>query len=353
MVTSKNKMVNIIGAGPAGSYTAYLLAKANKQVTVYEEHKTIGSPIQCTGIVTSKINKVLDFKLNKNIIINKINKVKIFAPNKKFIQLKLKNKNLILDRKKFDQLIAEKAKQHGAKFILNHKFIKRKNNDILIGADGPLSTVAKISNLYKKRKFMTGFQIRVKLENNNEVEFYPYIGCFAWIVPENDNIVRLGVAAYNNTKKYFDYLKKIKQIRNINILEKQGGLIPIYDPKLKTQKNNTYLIGDAATQLKATTGGGIIQSLIASKALSKSIIKHKNYEKEWKKYLAKELYLHLKLRNIMDKFNKKDWNKLINIFNKKHNRQLLENFDRDNLSKHILKIALTNPELVYFIKYLF
>ncbi len=346
-------MIDIIGAGPAGSYTAYLLAKANKRVRVIEEHKRVGSPVQCTGIVTSKINNVLDFKINNNIIINKIDKVKIFSPNKKFIQLKLKNKNLILDRRKFDQFLAKKAKEEGSKFILNKKFKKRQNNNILIGADGPLSTVAKTNKLLKTRKFMTAIQIRTKLKNNNEVEFYPYIGAFAWVVPEDKNTVRLGVASYTNTKKHFDYLIKLKQIKNKNTLEKQGGLIPIYNTNQKTQKNNTYLIGDAATQVKATTGGGIIQSLIAAKILSDSIIKHKNYEKELKKHLAKELWIHLKIRNMMDRFKPKDWNKLISIFNKKHNKTLLENFDRDNLSKYILKIALTNPELIYFMKHLF
>jgi len=45
--------ISIIGAGPAGNYLAYLLAKNSFDVCVFEEHKTVGLPVQCTGITTS------------------------------------------------------------------------------------------------------------------------------------------------------------------------------------------------------------------------------------------------------------------------------------------------------------
>ena len=39
-------MITIIGGGPAGSYTGYLLAKKGFDVSIYEEHAEIGNPIQ-------------------------------------------------------------------------------------------------------------------------------------------------------------------------------------------------------------------------------------------------------------------------------------------------------------------
>jgi flavin-dependent dehydrogenase len=50
-------MIAVIGGGPAGSYTAHLLVRAGKEVAVFEEHEHIGSPVQCTGIVTHSIEK--------------------------------------------------------------------------------------------------------------------------------------------------------------------------------------------------------------------------------------------------------------------------------------------------------
>ncbi len=356
-------MITIIGAGPAGCYTAYLLAKAGKEVQIFEEHKEIGLPIQCAGLVTSSINKIL--KLKKDIIINEADKVKIFSKNN-HLELKLKNKNLILNRKKFDNHLADLAISKGAKIFLNYKFIENKNNiikirynnknqttlktDYLIGADGPLSRVAKNNNLFGKRKFFTGIQAIAKLKNENYIEFYPSIGTFAWVIPENEEICRIGVASYNNPKDHFHKFLESKNIRVIT--ELQGGLIPIYNPKLKTKKENTYLVGDAATQLKATTGGGIIQGLKAAQALADSLLNKKDYEKEWKKEIGKDLLLHLKMRSIMDKFKDKDWGLLIKLFKKDKTKNIIESFDRDYPARFILKLILKEPGLLYFLKHL-
>ncbi|MEM4264021.1 MAG: NAD(P)-binding protein, partial [Candidatus Woesearchaeota archaeon] len=43
-------MISIIGAGPVGSFAAYLLAKAGFEVSIFEEHEKIGLPVQCTGL---------------------------------------------------------------------------------------------------------------------------------------------------------------------------------------------------------------------------------------------------------------------------------------------------------------
>jgi len=375
-------MISIIGAGPSGCYAAYLLAKAGKEVQIFEEHKEIGKPVQCTGLVTSSINDII--KIKKELIINEIDKVKIFSKNNN-IELKLKNKNLVLDRKKFDNYLADMAIEQGAKIFLNYKFIDNKNKlikikynnknetviktDYLIGADGPLSQVAKSNNLYKRRNFLTGVQAIVKLKNENYIEFYPHIGCFAWVVPENKEICRIGVASYNNIKQDFNNFLKLKKIKEKDIIEKQGGLIPIYNNRAKTQKNNTYLLGDAALQVKATTGGGIIQGLKAAQALTDSIIQKKDYQKEWKKSIGKDLLIHQKIRTIMDKFKNKDWDYLLSLFKEESlkskisncyespirnkTKSILESFDRDYPSKFLLKLAIKEPRLLYFAKFLF
>ncbi len=404
-------MISVIGAGPTGCYTAYLLAKTGKDVHVFEEHSKIGEPVQCTGLVTSSINELL--KLKKDIIVNEIDKVKIFSKNDA-LELKLKNKNIILDRKKFDNYLSDLAVSKGAKIFLNYKFIDNKNKLIkirfnnkqetilktehLIGADGPLSQVAKSNNLFGKRRFMTGVQAIVKLKNENYIEFYPSIGrlsshkpiaggktnleessshqgktdleekrklfdkmlgesehfdTFAWVVPENQDICRVGVASYKNPKDSFNKFLKSKNIKDKSIIEKQGGLIPIYNPRLKTKKDNVYLVGDAACQVKATTGGGIIQGLKAAECLADSITNKKDYEKEWKKKIGRDLLLHLKMRSIMDKFKDKDWDFLIQLFKKDNTKKIIENLDRDYPTKFMLKLVLNEPRLLYFLRFLF
>ena len=98
----------------------------------------------------------------------------------------------------------------------------------------------------------------------------------------------------------------------------QGGLIPIYSPKLKVQKGNIYLVGDAAAHVKATTGGGLVHGLIAAECLAESIIKKKgSYEQSWRKKIGKDLWIHLMIRNILNRFADKDYNYLIKLAGKK------------------------------------
>src|SRR4030042_4248094 len=114
-------MITIIGAGPVGCYAASLLADKFK-VVVFEEHKSVGLPVQCTGIVTQEIFNFIPN--NSKAIINRVGDIRIFAPNNKFIKLKLEKPDIILDRQKFDEYFYNLARKKGVSFLLSHKFIK-------------------------------------------------------------------------------------------------------------------------------------------------------------------------------------------------------------------------------------
>ena len=161
-------MISIIGAGPAGSYLAYLLAKQGQDVSLFEEHSEVGVPIQCTGLVTSSIEELMP--ISDEFIINRLPYVKVVSPNGNSIKIKFNKPNILLHRAKFDQAVARLAVDAGAKLYKNHKFVNYKKpniifenkksymTEILVGADGPSSKVAQVSGLYKNRKFVVGFQ---------------------------------------------------------------------------------------------------------------------------------------------------------------------------------------------------
>ncbi len=364
------KRISIIGAGPAGGFTAYLLAKKGYDVKVYEEHEKIGLPVQCTGIVTSAIKDILQLK--KEFVANKITRTRIHSPNEKFVEIKMRE-NIILDRTAFDSHICRIAKQEGAKIYTNHKFADFDRNkikiinagqekffetDYVIGADGPNSSVAKASGIYGKRKFFVGAQATAKLKNDNAIEFFPYISKMAWICPENEEYVRIGIADYvglaDNGKvneQFRNFLKgKLGENYESKIVAKQGGLIPLHNPKLRTQDKNVMLVGDSATQVKATTAGGIIQSMIAAQAASYSIEHNKSYEKEWRKRIGNDLWLHLQVRKMLDNFKTDDYNSLIEICSKEKTKVVLEKYDRDFISKLAIKMVFREPRLLFFLK---
>lgn len=355
-------MISIIGAGPVGCYTAYLLAKNNYEVNIFEDHSEIGKPVQCTGIVTSAIEDIIP--LNKKFVVNKISEVQVFSRNKN-VELNLKNPNIVLDRARFDRHIALMAKKAGAKILLNHKFIDFKSpylimedkkpykTDILIGADGPSSRVAKSVDLYGKREFVIGLQARVNSKFTKKlVEFYLDKNYFGWVVPESSDTGRIGIAAKGNAKSCFkDFLKKFD--RKYKTIEYQSGLIPLYNPLAKTQTDSVYLVGDAALMVKPTTYGGIVQGLMASQELVKSIKENKDYQSLWKKRIGRELGYGLLIRRIMNNFSNEDYDELLNIVNSGGIKKIISSIDRDFPSQILFKIAIKQPKLLKFIKNLY
>ena len=114
-----------------------------------------------------------------------------------------------------------------------------------------------------------------------------------------------------------------------------------------------YLIGDAATQVKATTGGGIIPSLKAAQTLCDCITNKKNYNKEFKRQSGRELFLHLKIRNLLNKFSDKDYDRLLNLMDKEEVRKILKKYDRDTPIPLVASLLLKEPRFLFFSKMLF
>ena len=362
-------MITIIGAGPAGSYLACLLAKQGKKVTILEEHDRVGSPVQCTGIVTHSIEKF--FSLKNEVIAKRLDKVVVVSKSNK---ISVNVDEIIMWRDKFDRFVADMAQDAGTEILLNHQIVgfngknsikvkDKKNNrikeiktDFIVGADGPYSAVARAAGLDTNSKNYIGMQAKVKLSMDTTC-FETYFGndfpnFFGWCVPESEDTVRLGIGCFENAQVYF-YKFLEKRTGKKDILCWESGLIPLYNPKKIIQKGNVYLIGDAASQVKATTGGGIIPSLKAAHTLCNCIVNNKDYNKEFRKQSGRELLLHLRIRNVLNQFSDKDYDKLLSLMSQENVRKILKKYDRDTPIPLVANLLLKEPRFLLFSKIIF
>lgn len=362
-------MIAIVGAGPAGSYLACLLAKQGLKVTILEEHGKVGSPVQCTGIVTHSIEKF--FKLKNEVIAKRLDKVVVVGKDK---NITINVDEIVMWRDRFDRFVAEMAHDEGAEILLNHKFLgfdgkdaiiirdkknnktKKMNADIIVGADGPYSAVAKAAGMDSNSRNYIGMQAKVKLSMDTSC-FETYFGgdfpsFFGWCVPESEDTARLGIGCFENAQEYF-YKFLEKRTGKKDIICWESGLIPLHNPKKTMQKGNVYLIGDAATQVKATTGGGIIPSLKAAQTLSDCIINKKNYDGEFKRKSGRELLLHLRIRNVLNKFSDEDYDKLLQLMDQEKVRKILKKYDRDTPIPLVANLLLKEPRFLLFAKMFF
>lgn len=360
--------ITIIGAGPLGCYAGCLLAKSGHQVSIYENHSEIGQPIQCTGLLTTDFDQ---FNIPKDsFLINTFQKIEVFSPNRR---IELKQKEYLVCRKKFDNYFADLAKAAGAQIFLNHSFLRKEgeklavkdnNNhsekrikpEIIIAADGALSSVAKAYGFYHPlRQNYFGLQAVVEGRFNRDA-YQTYFGTetcpdlFAWIVPESDTKARVGLATTKNSRKYFDDF--IRQ-HHFDIVEMQAGTIPLFHPQQQLKKDNCYLLGDAAGFVKATTLGGLIPGMKQAEILVDCLCNDKDYE-EQVAFLKKRLKLHLRIRKFLNRFSDDDWDRLLTYIDQPRISKVLEKqkHTRENPAPLVSEILLKEPRFLYFLKYL-
>lgn len=362
-------MITIIGAGPAGNYLAYLLAKQGKEVTLVEEHSQVGSPVQCTGILTHSVERFI--KPKREVIANRMDTVHVLSRNN---SLRTGVDEFVMWRNLFDRQVAEQAVDAGVRLLTDHKFTgleraggkidvkmrdKRSDktvtvrSDKLIGADGPSSPVAKAVGIPHNNRFYIGMQAKVKHRLDMNVfethfgESFPEF--FGWVVPESEDTVRLGLGATKNAQPlFYRFLERVTGKRDIACWE--SGIIPIHNPRQLLQKDDVYLLGDAASQVKATTGGGIIPSLKTATLLAECIKEEKNYDKAFRSSTpGRELWLHLRLRNFLNRFTDKDYDRLVDIMKSEQVKGLLKRYDRDTPIPLLLNFAFREPRLYSFL----
>ncbi len=380
----ENCDVCIVGGSIAGNYLSYLLSKSNLKIILIEEHHKIGLPFQCAGIISKKLNKLIN--LPDDIILNRVNIAKFISPSGKILKLSGNEEPLIIDRIALDQLFYKKAQDSpNIKFFLGEKFksfqyywknheklitLKTSkriiNTKLLIGCDGPLSSIGKLFGV--KNNIIYATQIRIQTNfNENEAVMYldkKWNELFGWIVPEGNKIFRIGLACSKNLKKKFSIFLKRINIEYKTKIDQQGGIIPIGIMN-KIAFDNVLLVGDSACQVKATTGGGIIMLLIASKYAANCILKcfkyknyskkfiGKNYEKPCSAIISKELKVHYLVRLLLKNFTNKNFEHFFFLIQNSEIKNLISFYGDMDFPKKILFKLLKNPFFdIFLLKFL-
>ncbi len=335
--------VVIVGAGAVGNMTAYLLAKKGYKVIVLEKNENIGKKV-CAGLVSERV-----IKLTKSeAVMNEIKGARINFPDRREVAIGGdKVHAYVLDRKKFDEELAEKAMAEGVEYKLKFRVRNVYENRIgeiefqwLIGADGARSTVAEKFS-FGKIGYINAIQGEGKGEQDEFVKIYfgnkfaP--GFFAWVIPDGDKL-RMGLGSMEKAIK--DKFNAFASMLGIEVKNVRGALIPF--GLRKFAKRNVALVGDAAGQVKATSGGGLYAGLLASKILAEKLEDFREYEKEYMKIYGRELKKCLILRKIF--YHASD--ELYNYFGKiiEENVEILNRYgDLDYQSKVALEFIRRNP----------
>jgi len=385
MIEGIDRRIIVVGGGPTGLYSAYLLKKLNPNiiVTVIEEHKKCGLPICCSGLIdVSGYNrlKLKNSLVLKDFLINKINGCHVFGPlEAKFNISADEVKAYVIDRSKFDDSIRALAENFGVEILTGNRVVSIRDNfityknldsleekelryDFLIGADGPNSIVRKtFFPEIKNKDFIHTYQVTVEGDfdiKNVSVYLGDFAkGVFAWVVPESSSVAKigLGVLLGKNPKEMFLKFKEKYKITYKKELSECSGILPILKPVKNLVHNNVLLVGDAACFVKATTGGGInfglISSEMAAKAINARIKEYKNLS-IYNDYLSeyrKELNLHYKIRKYIFSKNIFEQDKLLLKIKNTDVIEILEKHGNMDYPSLFLKKFLSNKNIWFLV----
>lgn len=339
-------MISIIGAGPTGCFSALSGIEKEDDIEIFESQKSLNErKVQCAGLVSKSGMQRLGISLSKDVILNTIQGAKFFSPSGREIRIDGKEtKAYVLDRRKFDNFLLEKAIDSGVEFRNEKvKDLEKIKSRRVILATGTNYNLQRKLNLDMPNEFLLGAQYEMKIECEKKfVELHFNVpGFFSWVIPLGENHARVGLCSWKNPVFYLErFVKELKKEGRISqkekILEKNFGLIPLYKPKIKTQYSKIVTVGDAASHVKATSGGGIVMGCLAAKFSCEE-----NYGKKWKKEIGRELHLHLIIRKFLNKLSEKNLERAFSLM-EESKEVIEEKGDMDFASKIIFNLG-RNP----------
>ena len=315
-----DKKVMIIGAGIVGLTAAKELAMHGIDVEVFDAKRSVADgAAKASGIFS--ISGLGHIGIDpKHSIVNTLDGGTFYAGKEKIRMKAKKTMAYVSDRGMLAELSKTAAIRAGAKVTLSKKFDRKElqemaadKNNIIVGADGAVSTVAAAFSFPKIKEFVLTYKAEYKnaviedphavsLFFSNEIAYR----FFGWTCPYSKDKVEVGIgisdkAKITSTAAFSKFIHGGMLENMLSGAEKVNGYASIIPLTIRssTVKENVMLVGDAAGQVKATTGGGIIFGCACAKILASSINNHIKkgtplaaYEKEWRGRYSLDLNLH-------------------------------------------------------------
>ena len=362
--------ITVVGGGPIGLFVSSQLSKMGFDVLLLEEHSEIGNPSHCGGLFSSRI-----FEITGHAgVLHPARKARIYAPNGVYIEVgDQKIRGYVVDRVEFDRTLARKSAENGVDIHLKER-VKKVNyprvvttqgeyeSRVIIGCEG-INSVVRRSMGIRAPQILPAVQAVTRYEVEREDMVYVFTGSwvapgfFGWVIPIYDNLARVGLASYSHS---WEHLKALMRKLKIKPLSVVGGGIPI-GTVARTYARGMLIVGDAAGQVKATSGGGVYTGLLSAKcaveatanALERGDYSEESlssYETCWRSRIGKELKNALFLHRIYRKIRDEEFNKIIETLRDESIIKIINRYgDIDYPSRVVFKILRKKPSLLRYL----
>jgi len=268
---------------------------------------------------------------------------------------------LVLNRAEFDQHLASLAAEKGARLHVNSrvesvertergfhvKFGSPKDSreyfcKLLIDAGGCGAPASRYSGILNLNRQPLVNSAQCNIDNISDVDsdfvevyygqrFAP--GFFGWIIPRRDGSAKVGLAAGGRTNVHACFERFLhkhpivsQKLKKAKLSKPMYHPIPVSGAKAKTYGESVLSVGDAASQVKPTTGGGIVFGLICGRVAGEtaatavrdanfSSSQMKKYEDRWRSIIGFDLGAMASLRRILYRIPDRHLSRLFDVSN--------------------------------------
>ena len=363
----------VAGAGPAGSAAARACARSGLSVLCIEEQGSIGYPVQCAGLLSCAAFK--ECAVSRRSILNTVTGARFVSSTGHALVIDAKTpKAHVVDRGMLDREMAKAAADAGADFRLKTSVCNVRDNrvvtrgmngheefsfKILIAADGPRSTIARIYGMERAPVYLAGIQAEGRCDcDPGLVELCPDASpeFFGWVIPSGNGRVRAGLCGTGQVQERFSaFVRRIGLSSDLHLVT---GTIPL-GVMPKTFGRRTLFVGDAAGFAKPTSGGGVYTGVRSARhAAAVAALCCENdtfsdaalaeYERRWRADIGRDLAIGYRLYKMRQNLSGETIDRMILAMdNPGIIDEIVQHGDMDRPGK-IAGILMKNPSLLRF-----
>jgi len=322
--------VIVVGAGPAGNNAALGLASAGYSVTVIDSRYEIGDKL-CTGLIGRECAS--RFPIDPSLVYREPQSARLVAPGAGTMFFETaKPQACVVDRVAYVASFAQRAMDAGARYLLGQRVaqivLKEQGATVITGqekhharavvlATGFGSPLVRQVGLGSVSDYVTGVQAVVTTDGMDDVEVHlggdVAPGFFSWLVPTLPGRALVGLLSRKTAQtRLTSFIQKLRQAGKVKevVNETASWGIPLR-PLKRTFQDRMLVIGDAAGQVKPTTGGGIYYSLLASETAAEvlsqaladddlSAARLSLYQSCWRNQLSHEMEVGYSARRLYE-----------------------------------------------------